>query len=138
MDDFMSGAGGGDKLPAYKFENIGDTISGVVTDVTKLEDRTPDGTAKTWPNGDPMHVWVFTMDTTGNGTGDTVLWVRGNMVTAIRQALADAGLKPSDRPKLTVKHHAVGEPKSKGYAPPKLYKAKAEASPKPSVELDDF
>ena len=138
MDDFMSGNGGGDKLPAYKFEAIGDTISGVVTDVTKLEDRTPDGTAKTWPNGDPMHVWVFTMDTTGNGTGDTVLWVRGNMVTAIRQALADAGLKPSDRPKLTVKHHAVGEPKSKGYAPPKLYKAKAEASPKPTVELDDF
>ena len=138
MDDFMSGNGGGDKLPAHKFDSIGDTISGTVTDVTKLEDRTPDGTAKTWPNGDPMHVWVFTMDTTGNGTGDTVLWVRGNMVTAIRQALADAGLKPSDRPKLTVKHHAVGEPKSKGYAPPKLFKAKAEPSPKPTVELDDF
>jgi hypothetical protein len=137
MDDFMSG-GGGDKLPEYKFETVGDTISGQIIDVTKLEDKTPDGQAKTWPSGDPMHVWVFTLDTTGNGSGDTTLWVRGNMVTAIRQALADAAVKPSDHPKITVKHHAVGEPKNKGYAPPKLFKAKAEAMAKPNVDIDDF
>lgn len=137
MDDFMSG-GGGDKLPAFKFADIGDTVSGQIIDVTKIEDRTPDGVAKKWPSGDPMHVFIFTLDTTGNGAGDTTVWVRGNMVTAIREALANAGLKPSDHPKLTIKHHAVGEPKNKGYAPPKLFKAKVEPMPKPSVDIDDF
>ena len=133
-DDFMSG---GDSLPAIKFPNVGDTASGVVCDVRKLEDRTPDGTVKTWSNGDPMHVFVFDLDTDGDGDADASLWVRGNMVTALRGALAEAGLKPSDRPKITVKFAELGEPSRKGYSAPKLFKAKAEPGPKP-VAMDDF
>lgn len=136
IDDFIAG---GASLPAVKFAEVGDTISGQIISGRKLEDRTPDGTVKTWSNGDPMHVWVFDLDTTGDGQADQALWVRGNMLTAIRGALAESGLKPSDLPKITVKHHAVGEPKSKGYAPPKLFKAKAETGPKPKqIDLDDF
>jgi hypothetical protein len=86
-----------------------------------------------------MHVFVFDLDTDGDGHADHSLWVRGNMVTALRQALADAGLKPSDHPKVTVKFHQLGEPKSKGFAAPKLFKAKAEPGVKPAaVDLDDF
>jgi hypothetical protein len=133
-DDFLSG---GDSLPAFRFGEVGDTVKGQVLGVKKLEDRTPDGTAKTWPNGDPMHVWVFDLDTTGTGTADTALWVRGNMVKAIKQSMVEANLKPSDRPMLTVKHHAVGEPKSKGFSPPKLFKAKCEPGPKATVVADD-
>ena len=136
IDDFISG---GASLEAARFPEVGATVTGQIIDGRKLEDRQPDGTVKTWSNGDPMHVWVFDLDTTGDGSADTALWVRGNMLTAIRAALAEAGLKPSDRPKLTVKHHAVGEPKSKGYSPPKLFKAKVEAAPKPAAaDLDDF
>lgn len=133
-DDFMSG---GDSLPAFKFADVGDTVKGQVLDVKKLEDRAPDGTPKTWSNGDPMHVWVFELDTDGTGRADTALWVRGNMVTAIKGALAEAGLKPSAKPMLTVKHHALGEAKSKGYAPPKLYRAKAEPAPQRAAVADD-
>ena len=134
MDDFITG---GDSLPAFKFTDVGDTVTGVVRNVTKLEDRAPDGTAKTWSNGDPMHVFVFDLDTTGNGTADVAVWARGNMVKALREAFNTAGLKPSDHPKVTIKHHELGEPTRKGYHPPKLFKAKAEAA-QPAANMDDF
>jgi|DEB0MinimDraft_6_1074348.scaffolds.fasta_scaffold250244_1 hypothetical protein len=136
-DDFMSG--GGEKLPAFKFNEIGDTVKGQIIDIDKLEDRRPDGTPNTWDDGSPKHVWVFKLDTSMDGTADTALWVRGNMVTAIRGALADAGLNPSTQPTIiTVKHHELGEPKRKGYHPAKLFKAKAEPGQKPAVDMDDF
>lgn len=135
LDDFMGG--GSQSLPAFKFAAIGDTVSGQILDGTKLEDRRPDGTTVTWDDGSPKFVWVFQLDTTGDGVADTSLWVRGNMVKALKEAMAAAGLKPSDRPKITVKHHELGETR-KGYSPAKLYKAKVEAAPKPAAEIDDF
>lgn len=134
--DFMSGATGG--LPAYRFAAIGDSVRGQILHVTKLEDREPDGTVKRWDSGDPKHVWVFDLDTDGDGTADQALWVRGNMVKALREALATAGLKPADRPIIEVKHHAVGEVKTRGYSAPKLFKARAEAAAAPAVSADDF
>lgn len=136
MDDFTAGSA---SLPAVKFTEVGDTVSGQILDGRKLEDRTPAGELKTWSNGDPKHVFVFDIDTDNDGIADHALWVRGNMVTALRAALADAGLKPSDRPKITIKHHELGEPTQRGYAPPKLFKAKAEPGPTVSAaDLDDF
>jgi hypothetical protein len=135
LDDFM----GGDSLPAYKFANPGDTIRGQVCNVTKLEDRSPDGTAKKWPDGSPMHVFVFELDDDLDGKPEWSVWVRGNMVTAVREALRAANLKPSDRPILTIKFTELGEPTRKGYAAPKLFKAKAEPGPtNTSVSDDDF
>ena len=136
IDDFTSG---GNSLPAIKFQEVGDTISGQIIDGRKLEDRAPDGTVKTWSNGDPMHVWVFDLDTTGDGNADASLWVRGNMLKVLRSALLDAGVKASDNPKITVKFSELGEPSRKGYSPPKLFKAKAEKVAKPTAaDLDDF
>ena len=136
IDDFTSG---GTSLPAIKFAEVGDTVSGQILDGRKLEDRTPDGTIKTWSNGDPMHVFVFDLDTDGDGSADHSLWVRGNLVKVLRQALADADLRPSDCPKITVKFTEYGEPTRKGYSAPKLFKAKAEKMAKPTVaNLDDF
>ena len=82
-------------------------------------------------------MYVFKLDTTGDGVADTSLWVRGNLVKVLKEAMSQAGLKPSDRPKITVKHHELGEAR-KGYAAPKLYKAKVEPAPVPAVEIDDF
>ena len=136
LNDFVSG---GSSLPSIKFVEVGDTVAGQIIDGRKLEDRAPDGTPKTWSNGDPMHVFVFDLDTTGDGIADQSLWVRGNMVKALRQAMADANVKPTDKPKITVKFAELGEPTRRGYSPPKLFKAKAEPAPKPtSVDIDDF
>ena len=78
--------GGGSSVPAFKFDHIGATVSGQILDGTKLEDRRPDGTAVTWDDGSPKHVWVFQLDTTGDGLADTSVWVRGNMVKVLKEA----------------------------------------------------
>lgn len=117
--DFMGGGG----APAVKFEAPGDTVTGVVTKVDKKIDTDPEGNIKTWPDGSPMHVFIFTMDVDGE---ERSLWVRGNMVTAVRDAVRAAGLTGPLNTKLTVKHTEVGEPRAKGYRGAKLFKAKCE------------
>ncbi|MGA1038434.1 MAG: hypothetical protein ACO3VQ_11560 [Ilumatobacteraceae bacterium] len=135
MDDFITG---GDSLPAFKFNEVGDTVSGILRNITPLEDRAPDGTPKTWSNGDPMQVFVFDLDTNNTGSADVAVWARGNLVKVLREAFKTAGLKPSENPKVTIKFAELGEAKNKGYHPPKLFKAKVEPAPQPAAAMDDF
>jgi hypothetical protein len=114
----------GNKYPALKFENVGDTHTGKVIEVKKLEDRDPQGEVKTWPNGDVRYVFVFTVST-ADGFGN--IWARGNMVKAIREAATASGATTMVGTKLTVKYTGDGE-KKKGMNAPKLYKAKVEAA----------
>lgn len=123
-DPFMDGAGGSAN-PSVSFPNIGDSVTGVVTKVDQRDDTKPDGTVKTWPDGQPMKVYIFTLDT---DEGERSLWVRGNMVTAIREASRTAGLRTVIGQQLTVQHHALGEER-KGYARAKLFRAKFEPAP---------
>jgi hypothetical protein len=114
---------GGSKYPALKFETPGDTHSGVVTEVKKLEDRDPSGNTKTWDNGDVRYVFVFTINT---GTEIGNLWARGGLVKTIREAATAANVTSMVGTTLTVKYTGNGEQKTKGYNAPKLYKAKVE------------
>ena len=114
---------GGSKYPALKFETPGDTHSGVVTEVKKLEDRDPSGNVKTWDNGDIRYVFVFTINT---GTEIGNLWARGSMVKTIREAAQAANVTSMVGTNLTVKFTGLGEQKTKGFNAPKLYKAKVE------------
>jgi hypothetical protein len=128
-DPFAAGSGSGS--PVVKFAAVGDTVTGVVKSVEQQQDAQPDGTLKTWPDGKPMAVYVFTLDVDGD---EMRLFVRGNMVTAIREA---AGSKSTIGHLLTVKHHDVGEAK-RGFSPAKLFKAKVEwltaaATPTPAA-----
>ena len=123
-DEFMQSTAGGPKLPALKFTKVGDIHTGVVTAVTKLEDRDPAGNAKTYDNGDPRYVFVFTLD---QPTGASNLWVRGQMVKAIREAAEKAGVKTLVGSTLSVKYTGDGEKKSAAFNAPKLYAAKVEA-----------
>jgi hypothetical protein len=116
-------AGGGPKLPSLKFEKIGDVHSGIVLDVKKLEDRDPAGVAKTWPNGDPKFVYVINLKTENNG--DSALWARGAMITAIREAAKQASVTELVGNKLNVKYTGDGEKKA-GFNAPKLFAAKVE------------
>jgi hypothetical protein len=130
-DEFL--AGGGASNPAIKFTNPGDTAKGVITQVKRLEDRDPNGTVKTWPDGKPKHVFVFTLET-DNGT--EALWVRGNMVKAIREAATAAGVTTMEGATVAVQFTGLGEPTSKGYAPPKLFKA--QVKPASTITTDDL
>jgi hypothetical protein len=123
-DPFMDA--GGSSNPSVSFPNLGDSVTGVVTKVDQRDDTKPDGTVKTWPDGKPMAVFIFTLDT---DDGPQSLWVRGNMVTAVREASRAAGLATVIGSQLTVQHHALGE-KKPGKEPAKLFRAKFEPAPK--------
>ena len=120
-DVFM--AEGGSKYPALKFSDIGDTHTGKVVEVKKLEDRDPDGNIKTWPNGDPRFVYVITLKTEKNG--DANLWARGAMITAIREAAKQASVTELTGNRISVKYSSDGEKKA-GFNAPKLFAAKVE------------
>jgi hypothetical protein len=115
---------GGSKYPALKFKTIGDTHTGKVLEVKKLEDRDPSGNVKTWDNGDIRYVFVFTIST---GTEIGNLWARGGLVKTIREAATAANITSMVGTNLTVKYTGNGEQKTKGFNAPKLYKAKVEA-----------
>ena len=123
MDEFMESTSGGPKLSALKFAKVGDTHTGVVTEVTKLQDKDPAGNVKTYDNGDPRWVFVFTLDTP---TGASNLWVRGQMVKAIREAAEKASVKTLVGSTLSVRYTGDGEKKSAAFNAPKLYAAKVE------------
>ncbi len=111
---------GGNKYPALKFETPGDTHTGKVIEVKKLEDRDPAGNIKTWDNGDTRYVFVFTISTT-DGFGN--LWARGNMVKAIREAAAAVGASTMVGTTLSVKFTDLEKPKKvsthQNYSKPK-------------------
>ena len=130
-------ASGGSGAPAVTFPEIGATFTGVVTKVDELVDKKPDGTINTWDDGKPKKVFVFTCTDDADGE-ERSLWVRGNMVKAIREAVATAGVPTVIGNKIKVKHHALGEAK-KGFHAPKLYQAKIEklAPVAPATPVDD-
>jgi hypothetical protein len=113
-------------FPAVKFTDPGQTVIILVENVERKNDTAPDGTQKTWPNGDPMHVFVFT----GNVDGETMsLWVRGNLVTALREAVKEAGLKTVVGAELTITYTGDGTPPSRGMNAPKLFSVEVTANP---------
>lgn len=132
-DEFLGG--GGTSLPAVKFTTVGDKVVGNVTNIKKLEDRDPNGTLKTWPNGDPKYVFVFNLGTEG---GEVALWVRGNMVKAIKEAAAASGVTGTLLGcQLAVQYTGDGEPSVKGYHAPKLFRAQVKPAAA-SISVDDL
>jgi len=124
-DPFLAG---GDSLPGVKFANVGDTITGQIIEARQVPDRDLEGNVRKWDNGDDRTVWVFDLDTDSDGAADQSLWVRGNMFTAIKAALIEAGVSTQGAV-VKVTHHALGDPPKKGYHAPKLFECKAKAGP---------
>ncbi len=124
-DPFLAGS---DSLPGFKFTNVGDKLVGQITEARQVPDRDLEGNIRTWPNGDERTVWVFDVDTDSDGVADHSLWVRGNMYTVLRDAIAKAGVATVGA-LISVEHHALGDPPKKGYHAPKLFKAAAKAGP---------
>ena len=124
-DPFLAG---GDSLPAAKFPNVGDKVTGQILDARQVVDKDIDGVIQRWDNNDERKVWVFDLDTDEDGVADHTLWVKGNMYTVVREALKTANVATVGA-KIRLTHHALGEPKKKGYNPPKLFTCEAKAGP---------
>ena len=148
--DFLMGGGG----VAFKWDNLGDTASGVITDAsisqqTSLDDNTP----LTWSDGSPRMQLVITIatdeHTDENDDGLRRLYAKGGRFEAaegsgssMKDAIADAvrrsGAKTIEEGgKLTVAYTGVGKKTNRGYNAPKLFKAKYEP-PTRSVAVDDL
>lgn len=131
-------AGGG---ASAKFPEIGTTHKGAITALTQRQ-QTKFGTgelewwddAKTQPK---MEV-VITLQTDERDADDAtddgkrVLYASGNMLKAIRTALA--GRKPEAGGVLAVKYISDGTPSKPGYNPPKVYAAEYKAPSPVSAE----
>ena len=123
--------------PAAKFENIGDTYVGRITALDVRQQTDPvSGAVKTFASGDPMPVWVITIE---QDNGEVIaLWGRkGNydvasgqgeaMMNAIGHAVETAGAKSIDvGGRLAVRHSGVGKPTAPGLSAPRLYVAQYE------------
>lgn len=75
-------AGGGDRYPAFKFENVGDTVRGVIVERPRVVDVDNNGKAE------KRMVVAVTQD-----DGETVsIWVKpGFSAAAVKEALTAAG-----------------------------------------------
>lgn len=125
-DPFTEAGSGGEGL---KFADVGATHTGIVQNVTERNDTNMAGELQTWNDGSPKKVYVFDVL---QADGETRrLFVRGNMVKAMREAVAAAGLKTVIGATVTVQHHALGEAKA-GRNAAKLYRVKLDP-PRPPV-----
>jgi len=150
INDFLFGGGG----KAAKFEDLGDQVSGRITDVqvtqqTSMEDNTP----LTWADGSPRKQLVITLATDqrdgDDDDGARRIYAKGgryevangsgtSMKDAIGDAVKRAGCRSLDEGgNLTVAYTGLGKKTNRGYSAPKLFKAKYEA-PKASISEDDL
>ena len=113
--------------PAFKFTEIGDTFEGVVISQSEMDDRDPGtGAAKTWPDGQPMKVYVLNCENKADGE-DASIWVRGNMVKAIREAAREVKVKDLLGHEIKIRLDSFGKPTKAGFNPPKLFRVKVGA-----------
>ena len=145
VNDFLTASG----APTAKFTDIGDTHKGTVIS-SEVRQQTEFGTGAplTWDDGRPrleLVVTIDTIDTGDTGDHDTTerrIFAKGAMLTAIKAAVKEGGGRLLNGGELTVRYTGDGEQKTRGFNPPKLYKAKyvpPAATPAPSVaDLDDL
>lgn len=84
--------------PAVKFEKVGDSVQGIILDARKQQQRDVNGEMKTWDDGNPQYQIVMTIQTPIMSTEDDAirsLYIKSHLLTAMRNALKDAGIKDS-------------------------------------------
>lgn len=144
VDDFLTG---GSRAPSAKFPTVGTTIKGVVLGKEMQQQRDiATGEPKTWADGNPQMQAVITLQTDERDAsiedddGQRRVFAKGNMVAAIRDAVKDAGKKQLDiGDELAVKYVGDGEAKTRGFSPPKLFKAKVTpGTPPKTANPDEF
>jgi hypothetical protein len=132
-DDFLGGTG-----TSLKFEKVGDSHSGKLVQIVSRIDKDMNGKTKTWDDGEPKKVYIWELEQEDGSMG--AMWVRGNLVTVLREACKKAGAKSSADligATIQVKHHDLGEAK-KGQQPAKLFQAKVTLAPKSAADDKEY
>lgn len=137
-DQILMGGGG---APSFKFDAIGATVKGIVTDRASAQQRDiKTGTPMTYDDGNPRMQLVITVQTElrdaeiEDDDGQRRIFAKGAMLVAIRDAVKKAGLKTlSVGDELAVRYTGDGVAKTRGFNPPKEYVAQVKAG----VPLDD-
>ena len=148
--DFLFGGGG----RAAKFEAIGDTIEGQITDASVTQQTDMETNAPlTWPDGSARMQLVITLQTSekidDNDDGLRRIFAKGgkyevasgtgtSMKDAIADAVRKAGAKSLDEGgTLKVGYSGEGKRTNRGFSAPKLYRATYTA-PTKSVNASDL
>jgi hypothetical protein len=123
--------------PAHKFEDIGDRVTIRIESIEKTAQTDfATGEALTWPNGDTK--WQFVISGVDTATGEpTRVFAKGQMLSAVKEALRAAEAKPETGGELTIKFDSEEPSQTRGFNPRKIYKAKYVA-PAPVADIDDL
>lgn len=138
FDDFMTGGG----AKSFPFDNVGDSVTGVIVDITKRQQTDMDtGEPKFWGNGEPRWMYTIQLQTElSDGPFDDGMRsvnVKWKSLDAVRNAVrAAGGSKPEIGGKLRLTYAADG-PKERGKQAPKEWTAQYKL-PEPKVQADDF
>jgi hypothetical protein len=129
--------GGGGKTA--KFPDIGDKVMGTVLAAEPGQQTDIDGKPLFWDDGKPRMQVVVSLQTDDREDDDDdgvrKLYVKGQMLKAVQEVVRPhKGLSVGG--KLAVQYTGDGEQKTRGYNPPKLYKAQYEP-PTKTVDLDN-
>lgn len=136
--DLLEGGG-----TSFKFQTVGDIAKGAVVSATAVQQKDfTTGKPKFWDDGNPMMQLVITLQTDERDADDATddgtrrIFAKGEMLSAIRVALA--GRKLEEGGVLAVQYTGDGEPKQRGFNPPKLYRAQYEAPSGVSADVDSL
>lgn len=138
IDSSVDGLLNGGGAPSAKFASVGDTVKGSVVSAESRQQTDLDGKAKTWDDGSPQMQIIITLDTDErdpsiiDDDGKRRVFVKGKMLTALKEALKDAGAKLEVGAKLAFQYTGDGTAAKAGYSPPKLYKV-AYKAPEPAA-----
>jgi hypothetical protein len=123
-NEFLNSGG----VPPAKFETAGTTVTGKVLHAEKQQQREiATGKPKYWDDGTQREQLVVQLETSQRNPeipdddGRRALYVRGNMLKALRAALKRAGGRLEAGGTLTVTYTGDGERTAAGFNPPKLY-----------------
>lgn len=126
-DQFLMGGG----ATSAKFEQPGDTITGIIVDPPEVRQQTDIATNEPmfWPSGDPKMQLIVTLQTKQSDgpddDGKRRVYVKGKSLTdAVREAVKQTGAKGLEvGGSLTVTYTGDGTASQRGFNPPKLYSA---------------
>lgn len=142
VNDFLESGG----IPGAGFDEVGDSWTGQVVRAAKVQSRDFETRElQTWEDGSPKYELQIDIQTEvrspdiAGDDGVRRLYVRSNMLQAIRSALRaeKARLQPGGY--LTVTYVNEGTPTRRGARPPKLYTAKYEPGELPKgISADEI
>lgn len=151
INEFLNGSSG----KAFPFDNVGDTVSGVIIDMKKTQQTDMDtGKPVFWDNGDPKMMLRIVLQTDlhdeDDDEGVRSVYLRGGNYTAakgkgtsslvavkdaVRRSGSDSGIQVGG--KLTLQYSGEGTKSNRAFNAPKLYTAHYEA-PSYAVDIDEM